>query len=51
MAKSFITLAHGGKLTCRNNSPWYLHLENVGTVVNYRGIYITLTPDLLEHSL
>ncbi len=45
MVKSFIILAHGVKL----NAAVFFHgiftLGNVGTVVNYHSILITLAPD------
>ncbi len=40
-----MTLVHGGKLQYCSNLQWNLTLENVGTVVNYRGIFITLAPE------
>ncbi len=43
MVKSFITLAHGGKLVGIYNG--ILTLENVGTAVNYHSILITLGTD------
>jgi hypothetical protein len=44
--ESFITLAHGGKLKYRTVIIYHriLNLENVGTAVNYRGIFKTLAP-------
>jgi hypothetical protein len=40
--KSFITLANGGKLKYQPNLPWNFTLENIGTAVNYHGMFITL---------
>jgi hypothetical protein len=52
MLKSCITLVHDGKIKYGGNLTWYaliyhgiLTLENVGTALNYRGIFITLAPD------
>ncbi len=39
MVKSFITLAHGGKMVIYH---WILILKNVGTAVNYHDIFTTL---------
>ncbi len=44
MVKSFITLAHGGKLRFHGIFCVFFTLENVGSVVNYRGSFITLAP-------
>jgi hypothetical protein len=41
MVKSFAILAHGGKLKYCG----ILSLENVGIVVNYRSIFMTLAPE------
>ncbi len=45
MAKSCITLAHGGKLNAAVFYHGILTLGNVGTGLNYHNIYITLMPD------
>jgi hypothetical protein len=44
MVKTFITLAHGGKIKYPVIYSRVLTLDNVGTAVNYCGIFITLAP-------
>ncbi len=44
MVKSYIKLAYGDKFKYCSNLRFNFTLENVGTVLNYSGISITLTP-------